>query len=81
MILFNASYKYLSEVQNSGKLPALEGLNIELTELTDKRAALYSEYRKAKKTVSEFDVIKRNVDMLLNIPDRKELSKDKDISI
>ncbi len=81
IILFEASHKYLSEVQTDGKLPTLESLNTERAGLEEQKRKLYSEYYKAKKTVSEFDVIKRNVDMLLNIPNRKEPTKDKNIII
>ena len=81
IILFEASHKYLSEVQTNGKLPTLEILNTERTGLEEQKRKLYSEYYKAKKTVSEFDVIKRNVDMILNVSDRQEPTKDKDITI
>jgi len=65
LMLFEAAHKYLSEIQNGGKLPSLERLNTELTELTDEKNRLYDSYRKEKKTVAELDVIKANVDMLL----------------
>ncbi len=64
-MLFETAHKYLSEIQNGGKLPSLERLNTELTELKDEKNRLYDSYRKEKKAVAELDVIKANVDMLL----------------
>ena len=73
--LYEASYKYLSAVQNGGKLPSLESLNTELIELTEQKQKLYADYRKEKKEIAEIDIIKSNVDTILNIPKQSEHKK------
>jgi hypothetical protein len=81
LILYEASYKYLSEVQTNGKLPTLENVNTDYMELTEQKNKLYQDYRKEKKAVSDMDIIKSNVDMILDIPKKQEPSKDKENSI
>lgn len=65
LTLYNASRKYLSDVQNGGKLPSLEKVNTDFTELSDKKRSLYEKYKKERKALSEIDIIKKNVDMML----------------
>ena len=67
IILFEASKKYLSSVSDGNKLPSFEKLNTELAVLTERKQQLYAEYRKIKKTLSEMDIIKANVDIILNV--------------
>jgi hypothetical protein len=50
-------------------------------ELTEQKNKLYQDYRKEKKAVSDMDIIKSNVDMILDIPKKQEPSKDKENSI
>ena len=76
IILFEASRKYLSSVQNGGKLPSLGSLNTELAELTKQKQQLYAEYQKSKKVLSEMDVIKANVDKILNVPKRRNREQE-----
>ncbi len=70
IILFETARKYLSSVQNGGKLPSLESLNAELAELSKRKQQLYAEYRKSKKALLEMDIIKANVDTILDVPKR-----------
>ena len=70
IILFEAARKYLSSVVVGNKLPSVESLNTELAELTKRKQQLYVEYRKSKKALSEMDVIKANVDKILDVPKR-----------
>ena len=79
IILYEASYRYLSSVQNGGKLPSLESLNTELMELTEQKQKLYADYRKEKKALSEMDIIKSNVDTILDIPNQEERKKSQEI--
>ena len=72
LTLYNASHKYLSSVQTDGKLPALDRVTTELAELTEQKNTLYEKYKKEKKALAEIDIIKRNVDMILNDPQRPE---------
>ena len=72
IILFEASHKYLSEVQTNGKLPTLEKVNTERINLEEQKQKLYSDYRKAKKELSEIDIVKSNVDAMLRTQQRNE---------
>ena len=77
MILFEAAQKYLSSVQNGGRLPSLESLNTELAELTKRKQQLYAGYRKSKKVLSDMDVIKANVDTILNVPKQQKREQER----
>ena len=76
MILFEAARKYLSSVVGGNKLPRVESLNTELAELTKRKQQLYAEYRKSKKALSEIDIIKMNVDTILNVPKRRNREQE-----
>ena len=65
LILFNASYKYLSSIQKDGKLPSLENVNTEISRLTEQQKKLYSEYTKSRREMLELETIKQNVDKIL----------------
>lgn len=79
LTLYNASRKYLSDVQNGGKLPSLEKVNTDFTELSDKKRSLYEKYKKEKKTLSEIDIIKKNVDMIVG--KTQYIGRDKETKI
>ena len=79
IILYEASHKYLSSIQNDGKLPSLESLNTELANLTQQKQKLYADYRKEKKALAEMDIIKSNVDTILNIPKQPEPKRSQEI--
>lgn len=79
IILFKASHKYLSEVHTDGKLPALETVNTKRMELEEQKQKLYADYKKAKKELSEIDVVKANVDTMLNVPQRSEQTRENQI--
>ncbi|MBS6833398.1 MAG: endonuclease, partial [Clostridiales bacterium] len=64
IILFEAAARTLREMQIK-KLPDLAALRKEYDSLTDRKAALYEEYRKAKKQMQEYGIIKKNVDSIL----------------
>ena len=64
IILFEAAARALREMQIK-KLPDLAALRKEYDSLTDRKAALYEEYRKAKKQMQEYRIIKKNVDSIL----------------
>ncbi len=66
LILYEASKKYLSSVQKDGRLPALKSVNAEYYSLMARKRKLYDGYKSEKKAVTEIDIIKRNVDMLLD---------------
>lgn len=79
IILFEASYKYLSEVQTNGKLPTLEKVNTERMELEEQKQKLYAEYRKSKKELSEIDIVKSNVDAMLHTPQRNKPTREQEL--
>ena len=79
LILYNASHKYLSDIQNGGKLPTLEKVNTDFTELSDKKRSLYEKYKKEKMALSEIDIIKKNVDTILNMSAKPEPEKSQQI--
>lgn len=58
IILFEAAAKQLKQM-GVAKLPELEKLKREYATLNDRKAALYEEYRKAKKQMNEYGIIKR----------------------
>ena len=79
IILFKASHKYLSQEQTDRKLPTLESVNVQRMELEEQRQKLYTDYRKAKKEVSEIDIVKANVDAMLHTPQRSEPTRENQI--
>lgn len=79
IILFKAAHKYLSEIQTDGKLPVLETVNAERIELEEQKQKLYADYKKAKKELSEIDVVKANVDTMLNVPQKPEQTRENQI--
>lgn len=75
LILFNASYKYLSSIQKDGKIPLLDNVNTEISRLTEQQKKLYSEYTKARREMLELETIKQNVDRILG--DHREHNRDR----
>ena len=76
IILFEAARKYLSSVVDGSKLPSVENLNKELADLTKRKQQLYAEYRKSKKALSEMDVVKANVDTILDAPKQRNREQE-----
>ena len=68
--------EYILSIQDNGNLPSLEKPNTELEELTKRKQQLYAEYRKSKKALSEMDVIKANVDTILDVPKRRNREQE-----
>ena len=64
IILFEAAAKALKDMQVK-KLPDLAALRREYDSLNDRKASLYEQYRKAKKKMEEYGVIKKNIDSIL----------------
>ena len=76
IILFEAATKALKEAGVSGKLPNLAALQAEYGKLQEQKEALYADYRKIKKKVKEYDVIKQNIDSILRQPKEPEREKE-----
>ena len=64
IILFEAAARELKRLE-AVPLPAAEKLETELSELTVRKGTLYAQYTAAKRQAKEYDIIKRNLDILL----------------
>lgn len=75
MILFRTATKNL---KGKNPPPASVLKNV-YAELAEQKSVLYEEYKKLKQQAAEIDVIKRNVELLLNIPHDKEKEREPDL--
>ena len=71
IILFEAAARELKRL-NAVPLPAAQRLRAEMDELTARRIALQSEYRKAQREEREYDTLRQNVEALLEKPREAE---------
>ena len=76
IILFEAAAREMKRL-DAVPLPATQRLRAEMDELTARRAALQSEYRKAQREEREYDTLSQNVSMLLEQPKDIVLPKEK----
>ena len=76
IILFEAAARELKRL-DAVPLPATKWLRAEMDELTARRAALQSEYRKVQQKEREYDTLSQNVSMLLEQPKDIVLPKEK----
>ena len=75
LTLFEAAAKKLK-----GKhVPSLDEIRQTADGLTRQKKELYGEYKKLKQQTAEMDVIKRNVELLFNIPHDKEKEREPDL--
>ncbi len=65
IILHEAAAKVLKAAQIGGKLPSVPALQAEYEKQQAQKENLYADYGKLKKQVREYDVIKRNIDSIL----------------
>lgn len=65
------------EVKKAGltKLPSAEKLKAELNELTARKTALQAELRKIQREEKEFNLIQKNIGIILNVQKQKEKSE------
>lgn len=71
IILFEAAARELKRL-DAVPLPAAQRLRAEMDELTARKAALQSEYRKAQREEREYDTLRQNVEALLEKPNRRD---------
>ena len=71
IILFEAAARELKRL-DAVPLPATRRLRAEMDELTARRTALQSEYRKAQREEREYDTLRQNVEALLEKPREAE---------
>ena len=76
IILHEAAVKALQAAQIGGKLPSVAVLQGEYERLQAQKEALYADYGKLKKQVKEYDVIKRNIDIILRQDREPERAKE-----
>ena len=76
VILHEAAAKALKAAQIGGKLPSVPALQAEYEKLQGQKESLYVDYGKLKKQVQEYDVIKRNIDSILQTEKQTERERE-----
>ena len=76
IILFEAAARELKRL-DAVPLPATQRLRAEMDELTARRTALQSEYRKAQREEREYDTLRQNVEALLERPKKQKLEQQR----
>ena len=73
IILHEAAARALQAAQIGRKLPSVAALQTEYEKLQGQKEALYADYGKLKKQVREYDIIRQNIDSILQMepPSRK----------
>lgn len=64
---YRAARAAMNKILNGAKLPKMEELKRSRLELTEKKKALYSEYRQAQKAMRELVAVKTNIDHLREV--------------
>ena len=74
IILFETAAR---EIKKAGltKLPSAEKLKAELNELTARKTVLQAELRKIQREEKEFNLIQKNIGIILNVQKQKEKSE------
>lgn len=74
IILFETAAR---EIKKAGltKLPSAEKLKAELNELIARKTALQAELRKIQREEKEFNLIQKNIGIILNVQKQKEKSE------
>ena len=70
--VFNGYKAAMNEILVGAKLPKMNALKKERRELSEKRKALYAEYRKAQADMRQAVAVKANIDHLLGVTDGRE---------
>ena len=78
IILHEAAAKALKAAQIGAKFPSVPALQAEYEKLQAQKESLYADYGKLKKQVQEYDVIKRNIDSILQAEKQSERKKGKE---
>ncbi len=69
---YRAAKGTLNDILDGAKLPKMDALKQQRRELTEKKKALYAEYREAQRQMRELVAVKGNVDHLLGLTDGRE---------
>ena len=59
----------MNDLLSGAKLPKIDALKKERRELSEKKKALYAEYRQAQRDMREAVAVKANIDHLLGLTD------------
>ena len=65
IILHEAAVRALQAAQIGRKFPSVAALQAEYEKLQEQKESLYADYGKLKKRVREYDVIRQNIDSIL----------------
>ena len=69
---YRAAKAAMNELLGGAKLPKMDALKKERRELSEKKKALYAEYRKAQADMRQAVAVKANIDHLLGHTDERE---------
>ena len=69
---YRAAKATMSDLLGGAKLPKMDALKKERRELSEKKKALYAEYRKAQADMRQAVAVKANIDHLLGVTDGRE---------
>ena len=69
---YRAARAAMNEILDGAKLPKMEKLKQERRELSEKKKALYIEYRRAQRDMRELVTVQGNVDHLLRVTEGRE---------
>lgn len=69
---YRAAKAAMNDILNGAKLPKMDDLKKSRHELSDKKKALYAEYRAAQREMREAVTVKANIDHLLGLTDGRE---------
>ncbi len=69
---YRAAKASMNEILNGAKLPKMDALKKECRELTEKKKALYGEYRQAQRDMRELVTVKGNIDHLLSVTESRD---------
>ena len=70
---YRAAKAAMNEILGGAKLPKMDALKKERRELSEKKKALYAEYRKAQADMRQAVAVKANIDYLLGHTDGREI--------
>lgn len=69
---YRAAKAAMNDLLSGAKLPKIDALKKERRELSEKKKALYAEYRKAQADMRQAVAVKANIDYLLGHTDGRE---------
>ena len=76
--MFEATARELKRL-DAVPLPATQRLRAEMDELTTRKTALQTELRKIQKEEKEYDMIQKNIDILLSNQNKRSKTKGHEI--